>query len=484
VSERANLRRTRRSPERAQKDPDLGELPARLAQQAEAIDELRREVTWLTEEFAAQEAEIAEGSPTDLSGEDEAWTASRRLSRELRRLVHRHLPQRNRLVVASGGDEAFLNYPGCTAEHLSRDRSGAYAGAPPSCGRAAVVQLEAARWRGADVLVIPKPELWWLRNYPLLVERLETRYALVRHDDEVGAIWDIRGAGSSGAHDRLAELCVELGHQPAILDWGTGQELAAAFAAYQVFSPVADGPRLPYLDGTVDVVAVGDSSADTVAEARRVARALVVRVVAGAPATIEVVWRCELGRDRSAGVSIAVVARDGRPSAPGYVSRLLDTLPPSFAGEVVIDRWCNASAPTQLRPESPRLKRVKLVDCSEGDDFHARVRRCAEAASGEMLVVLDGATWPVASWLPQLVNLLGNAEDAGVVTGMIVEPDGRLVVPPPDRTAEGAHGDELEVVRHSYVRALDAAPEALFATWRELLLERGEPLPAFCEHVR
>ena len=42
--------------------------------------------------------------------------------------------------------------------------------------------------------------------------------------------------------------------------------------------------------------------------------------------------------------------------------------------------------------------------------------------------MLDGATWPVAGWLPPLVHLLRHTPRAGVVTGMLVEPDGRLVL--------------------------------------------------------
>jgi hypothetical protein len=482
MTDRADVRRTAGSGGRAGKEPEVAELHSQLAKQAEAIEELRREVEWLTEELASRDTESADQPAAGATDED-GDALSRRLSRDLRRLVHERVPQRSRLVVAGGGDDAFLRFPNRGAEHLSQDRSGGYKGSPPSCSRAAVVQLEAARWRGADVLVIPKPDLWWLQHYPQLAEHLETRYRLVAREDDIGAIWDLRSPHPSReAHDLLAELCLALGHQPAILDWNTGQDLAALFNGYKVFSPVGD--TLPYLEHTIDVVAVKDPSAEAVTQARRVAKALVICVRPGSPPAMEVLWQSELGRERSMSVSIAVVSRDGRPSTPNYVRYLLETLPWSFAGEVIVDRACDPLFTPQIGPETPRLKRVKLIDCRNADSFAARARRCAEAASGDVLVVLDGRTWPVTNWLPPLVHLLRTIDDAGVVGGMLVEPDGRLA---PGTVSGDARDDDLEAIRHTYVRALDAAPDGLFVTHRQLFLEQDhapdDPV-AFYANVR
>jgi hypothetical protein len=485
----ARTRSRNRTSGRAETSSEVVELRARLAGQAEVIEELRREVGWLTEELIARDSELAE------SGDNEIRTAPWTMFQGIRRLVHEHVPHGSRLVVASSGDEAFLRCAGYRAEHLSQDRLGGYVGGHPSCSRAAVVQLEAARWRGDDVLMIPSSDLWWLQHYPQFARHLERRYTRVVHEEEVGAIWDLRNPSAAReVHDLLAGLCVALARQPAILDWHTGQDLAACFDEYKVFSPIGVSTHLAYLDDTIDVVAVADTSAGKVAEARRVASALVIHAGAGAPPAMEVLWQSDLTGERSASVSIVVAARDGRPSTPNFTRLLFDTLPSSFAGEVLVDTACDAMVP-QLGREAGRLKRIKVIRCSDGEGFPARVRRCAEEASGDVLIVLDGSTWPIAGWLPPLTRLLREGAGVGVVTGMLVEPDGCLVdhrsLLDPDHFPMGARSDDLDAARHTYVRLLDGAPPEFFATHRRLFLEWDQPqsedqdtAAGFCAHVR
>lgn len=470
---------------------EVVELRARLAGQVEAIEELRREVGWLTEELIARDAEIKD------SGANESRTAPWTTFQGIRHLVHEHVPHGSRLVVASSGDEGLLRCAGYRAEHLSQDRLGGYAGAHPSCSRAAVVQLEAARWRGADVLMIPSSDLWWLQHYPQFAKHLERRYTRLVHEEEIGAIWDLRNQSPAReVHDLLVGLRVGLARQPAILDWHTGQDLAACFDEYQVFSPIGLSSHLAYLDDTIDVVAVADTSAGKVAEARRVASALVIRAGAGAPPAMDVLWQSDLTGERSASVSIVVASPDGRPSTPNFTRLLLDTLPSSFSGEVVVDTACDAMVP-QLGLEAARLKRIKAIRCSDGEGFPARVRRCAEAASGDVLVVLDGSTWPIAGWLPPLTRLLREVAEVGVVTGMLVKPDGCLVDhrsllhADHDHFAMGARNDDLDAARHTYVRPLDGASPEFFATHRRLFLAWNQPqsddqdtAAGFCAHVR
>jgi hypothetical protein len=451
-------------------DREVVELRERLAQQAHALEQMRDEVGWLTKELIARDA----GGDTDGGGghvTDGAPPEWRPMLHAIRRLVYHHVPQGCRLVVVSSGVESVLRYAGYRAEHLSQDELGGYVGSHPSCSRVAIVQLEAARWRGADVLLIPRSELWWLEQYPNFAQHLDQWYTRVADDEVAGVIWDLREPGRlREVHDLLASLCGRLDHPPTLLDWHTGHGLASCFSEYKVFSPLGNAPALPYLDGTVDVVAVGDVTAEQISEARRVASSFVIRIPSEPIPGIDVLWRASHD-DGSRSISIVVASLDGRTWAPGFVDRLLDTLPTAFAGEVVIERGCEpGSGPT-------RAKRIKVVDCPENESHGARLRRCAAAAAGNVLVTLDGATWPTPGWLRPLVAHLRDVKDAGFVTGMLVAADGRLLAAGsyqyPER-ARTEHEEPLDAARHGFVRCVDPSPARFFATHRDLFLEWSE----------
>lgn len=466
MPERSGIRARRPVP-RVDADPEVVELRARVARQVDAIEELRSEVSWLTRELIARDADGAAPVDSVELGADGAPPEWRPMLHAIRRLVHEHVPHGSRLVVVSSGVDALLRYAGYRAEHFSQDRLGAYVGSHPSCSRVATVQLEAARWRGADVLLIPQSELWWLDHYPEFGRHIDQRYARVAHDESAGVIWDLRKPSPlREVHDVLSSLCVGLDHRPALLDWYTGQDLAGYFDEYKVFSPLGEGRALPYLDDTIDVVALGEANADRVAEAFRVASSFVIQIAPGPMPSINVLWQADQVEAGSGDVSI-VVASDGRPSVPGFAERLLDSVPVGFAGEIVIDEACVTARPA-------RRTGVKIVECPDGEQLGARLRRCARAASGDVLVLLDGATWPTSGWLRPLVRLLHDVEDAGFVTGMLVEADGRLIAAGSDAAsglADVVSDDRLDAARHTVVRRLEAANARFFATQRRLFLE-------------
>lgn len=454
--------------------PDVGELRVRLGQQAEVIEELRREVGWLIEELVRKDPNGTGPASSDPFGDDGLPPGWRPMLHAMRRLVYQRVPQGSRLAVVSSGVELLLRFAGYHAEHLSQDRFGEYIGCHPSCGRVAVVQLEAACWRGAEFLLIPQSELWWLEHYLELANHLEHRYARVAEDDDAGVIWDLRMPGPQRAvHDLLTGLAVRLDHRPAMLDWHTGHDLAARFDEYKVFTPLGTEPVLPYLDGTVDVVALGDETLDRASEAIRVASALVLHVASEPNASIDVLWQANEIEERTDAVSIVVATADGRPATPNFVDRLLDTLPVSFAGEVVLDAACGV-VPRSARSSSRRGPRTKLVRCRRGDDLRARLRRCAAAASGDVLVVLEATTWPAPGWLFPLLRPLRN-RDIRFVTGRWVEQDGQLIGP---RGFDGYDTDamagDLDAARHTRVRRLGETSTGFFATRRRLFLEWDE----------
>jgi Glycosyl transferase family 2 len=456
--------------------PEVTDLRARLGQQEQVIDELQREVSWLIDELVRKDGNGTSGGAPDSYADDGLPPGWRPMLHGLRRLVYRRLPQGSRLAVVSSGVEPLVRYAGYRAEHLSQNRRGEHTGSHPTCGRVAVVQLEAARWRGAEFLVIPHSELWWLDHYPELANQLEHRYMRVAEEEDAGVIWDLRTAGPlREAHDLLAGLSARVDHRPTMLDWHTGHDLSARFEGYKVFSPLGAVPALPYLDETVDVVAVGGETIEYVSEARRVASALVIHIAPEPHAAIDVLWHASEPSESWDTVSIAVATSDGRPSISNFVARLLDTLPTSFTGEVIVDAACG-DMPRGSRSSSRRRPRGKLVRCRQGDDLRDRLRRCASAASGDTLVFVDGSTWPTPGWLRSLVAPLRD-RTVGFVTGRSVGPDGRLLGPRvlkegPDAVAEA--GLELDAPRHTRVRRLDETSAGFFATRRRLLLEWAE----------
>ena len=414
-------------------------LRARIAEQERALEQLRTEVGWLTQELVARDS----GLTPDVDGAPPEW---RPMLQAIRRLTHRSFPDGARIACVSSGVEAVLRHAGTGAEHLSQDEYGDYVGAPPSCGRVAIAQLESARWRGIDALLIPRSELWWFEHFPDFERHLDDRYARIADDEVAGVIWSLRESGRlRDLHDLVGGLDAD-DHRPALLDWHTGEDLAAAFGELKVFAPLGDPDVLPYLDATVDVVAVRGAS--RFAEARRVASRLVLSF---SDDGIDVAWRADDDDDVVNDVSILVVSRAGESPVTGYLERLGDALPAVFDGELIVDDACV--------PDAQR-EGITVVECPAGEPYADRVARCAAQASRELLVVLDCGTWPFPGFLRPLTSHL-RAGGAAVVTGALVLPDGRLLADPEARP---------DAVRHSFVRRLEQVPGRFFAARRQLVL--------------
>ena len=482
MADKPKPQREKRSRERVDEGPELAELRSLVAAQTRELEQLRREVGWLSEELIASDQADAESGAAS-----EPESDPRRMPARVRRLVHEHVPHGSSLAVLSSGDESLLRYVGCKAEHLSQDREGRYTD-HPSCARAAIVQLEAARWRGADVLVIPQNGLWWLEHYGEFAKHLERHYMPVVREADLGAVWNLRATSPLRAiDDKLAGLPVQPGHQPVVLDWHTGQDLATTFPDYKVFSPIENLPLLPYLDHTVEVVAIQDKvKRKTWIEARRVASDLLISVRAGSPPAMDALWcspRLTAGQDD---VSVVAVSRGRRPLSLQYVGQLLDSLPAAFGGEIVLGIDRDTLVP-QLGPEAARLKRLKVIPFREDEGFASRARHGVGAAKEEIVVVLDGSTWPVTGWLPPLVRLIREGTRVGVAAGSFVLPDGRRLdrTPPSgrDASASAAQRDEanLDNADRRHVCPTTFEQDSLFATWRELLLESDPGVTAFSQ---
>jgi len=408
-----------------------------------------------------------------------------RLKRRLRRFLEGALPEGSEVVVVSRGDEELLRLNGLRPGHFPQALDGRYAGYYPPDGTALVAHLEWVRARGARYLVFPSTALWWLDSFPRLAAHLERRAEVLDTEDGVGTIWDLdahRGL-EAGGQDPLAELLnaweEQRGAPPALLDWGTGLELLGRYPGRAVFSPPAADPPLPYLDHTVDVVAVGGDDPERLAEARRVASLAVVRFPSGSlrDAVVE-----HLGGPPAAppSVSIVIPSYDGTLHLSACLRALQANLPPRFVGEVVVvDDGGRAETRRALAGMEALYPWLRVVRNRRNRGFIDSCNRGAEEAAGEYLVFLNDDTVPLPGWLPALLTTFRTHADAGAVGGRLVYPDGRLqeaggVIYNDASGANFGRGDaDPDGPLYTHVRSVAYCSGALLATRRELFRSLG-----------
>jgi radical SAM protein with 4Fe4S-binding SPASM domain len=97
-------------------------------------------------------------------------------------IVRTAVPPDATLLVATKGDPDLLKTDS-EAWHFPATLSGEYAGHHPPSSEWAIQQLELARARGADYLMLPATVFWWLEHYPAFAEHLTIRYPqIVEHE--------------------------------------------------------------------------------------------------------------------------------------------------------------------------------------------------------------------------------------------------------------------------------------------------------------
>jgi len=135
--------------------------------------------------------------------------------------------------------------------------------------------------------------------------------------------------------------------RPTILDWNSGADAPALLPRDVVFAPSVASPTLPYLDKTVDIVIIRGSrrTADTEAEAERVARHAVVTLTARQAMRFSVRW-LKVTETSPLCASIIVPVYNHVADTETCLDALQRTLPPGF---------CRAQAAIgQSRPRSRR----------------------------------------------------------------------------------------------------------------------------------
>lgn len=107
----------------------------------------------------------------------------RKLLTEVREAVASNLPAESVVLVVSRGDEELLGLDGRQGWHFPRTDDGGHPGHNPPDSGWAISHLEQLRAKGAEYLLIPRTELWWLDHYAGFASHLERRYRIVARDD-------------------------------------------------------------------------------------------------------------------------------------------------------------------------------------------------------------------------------------------------------------------------------------------------------------
>ena len=445
----------------------------------------------------------------NLSGTEASKLISyQQMIRRLRELVRNHVPLEATILVVSRGDDVLLDLWGRTGWHFPQTREGVWAGHHSPNSSAAIIHLEALRARGAKYLLFPSTSLWWLEHYKELAQHLHRRYQLVTHHDATGALYALRMPQESetlGETLRIDQVIAEcqsrIGRAPSVLDWSSGLNLADRLPGHSVFSPPAEERSLPYIDQSIDVVAVGSDNSEVLPEARRVATAAVLcfsipkGAVAHRPAdqeakqhdyTLTVDW-CQAGSVPTLPeVSIIIPCHNNLAYTEMCLASLKETLPAGFRGEIiVVDDASTDETPERLRLLAQVDSRLRVLRNEDNVGFLGTSNRGAREARGEILVFLNNDTVLLPGWLPPLLRILRDYPGVGAVGGKLIFPEGCLqeaggVVFADGSAAHFGRGDfELDALLYNYVREVDYCSACLLATPRMLFMEENGFDPRF-----
>jgi hypothetical protein len=116
----------------------------------------------------------------------------RKLVTQIRDLVARHVPSGSRVLVATYGDDAFLELGERQTETFPKPSPHISADYTDTSDEAAIAQLGELRADGAEFLVVPSPALPWLANHPALERYLTEHLSLVMRERGVVAIYALR----------------------------------------------------------------------------------------------------------------------------------------------------------------------------------------------------------------------------------------------------------------------------------------------------
>ena len=474
----------------------LDALAAKLEAVRAGRDEVVAAVARLDDHLPRVEDELRDALydlQDSLSGRDPApgtEVAYRQVVRAIRAAVRANLPRQAKVLVVGKADKELLSLYGREASCFPQGPDGRYAGYYPACDTAAIAHLEALRAAGAEYLLIPEPWRWWLDYYAGLSRHLARRYRLVLDQPDACVIYELRGsAEAGGAWHRFDEVFETFrsryGRDPAILDWGTGLGLSARLPDAAVFVPAELDDVLPYLDGSVDIVAVASPDTAHAAEAARVANVAVVTLSAdrtaerGTP-SLNVLWKVEADAVDLPTASIVIPCFNGIAHTEACLSALRETLPVGFTGEIiVVDDASSDRTQERMKRWAESTPSLKLIRNSQNEGFVASCNTGAKAATGDVLVFLNNDTIPLPGWLPALLRVFRDRPEAGAVGGKLIYPDGTLQEAGGlvfrDGSAANFGRDDVDPdgPLYGFVREVDYCSAALLATRRALFEDAG-----------
>jgi GT2 family glycosyltransferase len=460
----------------------LGELRRVSAETARSQDEMWSAIDEIRELLRGQIDDESDAHSTRARAREQR-SEYRRLRRELRRFLAEALPADAHVAVVSKGDDELIHLPGLNAEHFPRALTGGYAGYYPQDGTAAIAHIEWVRSTGVEFLVFPNTSEWWLEAYPKLRSHLERTCRVADEEPEVGVVYDLRAParGNSNGWQQVADLLDawedHLGFAPALLDWESGADLGNRLPGRSVFTAPPKSKTLPYVDRTVELVAVKEGNAAREAEARRVAQLTLLRCVNGAVRSIE----HQAGAPPALpSTSIVIPTYNGIRQLLPCIRALDATLGDHFDGEVlVVDDGGALETEHALLDLERRYPWLRVIRNARNLGFIASCNRGAEAATGEVVIFLNDDTIPLPGWHQALLRTFRTHPDAGAVGGRLVYPDGRLqeaggVI---FRDGSGANlgRDDFEpdAPLYTHVRPVHYCSGALLATPRELFRSLG-----------
>jgi GT2 family glycosyltransferase len=447
----------------------------------------RRQTDWrtlvnpeVTEDAAGVRTETVAGLRQEL-----AELRSLISSLQCQRLVDIHVPSGATVLVVSKGDESLLSLGLRRGAHFSSAADGSYLGYHPGDSLAAIAQLEAGRSKGAGFLLLPSTARWWLDYYADFALHLSRRYSLVVSND-YGQLYDLHtprdeASGETLTFNALADSFEHLtGRAPAILDWTETGRLHTLRPDLPIFVPPDGTCTLPYLDHSVDIVAIDPGPPLVEAEAERVG-VIVAKHDGDSPGET---WTADWTHVRkSSGLpscSIIIPCFNGAMMSASCLKAVNETVPRQIDCEIiVVDDASSDGTSEMLLRHLEDVAGVRVLRNESNRGFIDSCNRGAHAATGDVLVFLNNDTVPLAGWLPPLLRLFLRHADAGAVGGKLLYPDGTLQEAGGliFRDGRGANFGRGAVDPASelfdYVRDVHYCSGALLATPRALFVELG-----------
>jgi len=287
--------------------------------------------------------------------------------------------------------------------------------------------------------------------------------------------------------ETLERLTDGLGRPPQVLDLMGGSQAGEWFPGAIVFSPppsAVDAPRmkLPYVDSSIDIVAVASPTPPLLAEARRVAS----RAVIDCGGTPQLEWLQEPPTKRLPSVSIIVPVFNQWSITRGCLEAIWATVSRERDIEVIVsDDASTDDTALALASMAMTEARLKVLRNEKNCGFVESCNRAAAAATGDILLFLNNDTVPLPGWLEPLIRTFALFPNVGAVGGKLLSPDGSLQEAGGIIFADGSachfgRGDANAMKPlFDYVRQVDYVSGALLATPRNLFADLGGFDPEF-----